>query len=66
MALNGVVCCSESKDESDPVEDNCKDKGAKEKDEGEDCAPGEQHPRKFHSPERGIRLLFPSDNVLLF
>ena len=65
MALEGVVCNSESKDESKPIEDDCKDKRAKEKGEGEDCAPGEQHPRKFHSPERGIRLFFSSDNVLL-
>ena len=65
MALKGLVHCGESKDESDPVEDNCKDKGAKKEDEGEDYAPGEHHPWKLHSPERWIWLLFPSDNVLL-
>ena len=65
MALKGLVYSSESKDESDPVEDDCKDKGAKEEDQGEDCDPGEHQPQKFHSPERGAWLLFPSDNVLL-
>ena len=65
VALKVRVCSSESKDESDPVEDDCKDKGAKEEDQGEECDPGEHQPRNFHSPERGTRLLIPSDSVLL-